>query len=205
MEKRALLIAGGIGLALAVVSRLATAREEDIAVQEESILDAFADVFTPDMTIREEIEAALSNPNVLAALDTISFAEGTHGDYSILFGGGRFEGFSDHPRIVVTAKLGGNEIRSSAAGKYQILKRTWDDVAPKIGASDFSPYWQDRAAVYLIRRRGALPALVEGRFYEALDLMRKEWASLPGAGYGQPEKSREALAQVYANAGGYIA
>jgi lysozyme len=140
----------------------------------------------------------LTNPNVRAFLDMIAFSEGA--DYSTLFGGGTFDSFADHPRQIVRA----NGYASSAAGRYQILQKTWDDVRGKIGAADFSPDAQDAAAVYLIKRRGALPDVIAGRFTQAIQKVRKEWASLPGAGYGQPERALSRLRDVYLAAGGQI-
>src|SRR3990167_9402573 len=126
----------------------------------------------------------LSN-NMRAFLMMIRHAEGTAGPdgYRTLFGGGLFEGFEDHPRQRITRKLGGKPITSSAAGAYQFLERTWDEVQTKLDLPDFSPNSQDRGAVELIRRRGALKLVVGGRFEQAVEKVRKEWASMPGAGY----------------------
>jgi muramidase (phage lysozyme) len=144
-------------------------------------------------------QAALLLPNVRAFLDMIGASEGA--GYDTLYGGGSFASYADHPRLKVSA--GG--ITSTAAGRYQFLARTWDDVAPRIGAPDFSPYWQDAAAVYLISRRGALDDVIAGRFADAVAKVSQEWASLPGAGYGQHENALASLAQVYVDAGGTIA
>lgn len=145
--------------------------------------------------------------NVSAFLHTIRVAEGTAGanGYSMLVGGGQFSSFADHPRMLVTINSRGQEIKSSAAGAYQILRRTWDEVRAKLGLPDFSPASQDRAAVELIKRRGALADVRAGRFADAIDKCKKEWASLPGAGYGQPEKTVAALFSAYINAGGNVA
>lgn len=143
--------------------------------------------------------------NVAAFLKTIRVSEGTSGDdgYSILVGGGHFYSYADHPRqLVYLPKLG---INSSAAGAYQILRRTWDGVRAKLGLADFSPASQDRAAVELIRQRGALADVRAGRFAAAIEKCRKEWASLPGAGYGQRENSLATLQGAYLNAGGNLA
>ena len=141
----------------------------------------------------------IDDPNVRAFLDMIAYSEGA--DYNTLFGGGTFDSFYDHPRKVIS-KSG---YKSSAAGRYQIIRKTWDDVAPKIGAQDFLPATQDAAAIFLIKRRGALDDVIAGRFAAAVNKVRKEWASLPGAGYGQPERPFEALQAVYIQAGGTIA
>jgi muramidase (phage lysozyme) len=86
----------------------------------------------------------------------------------------------------VTRLLGGREITSTAAGAYQFLARTWDEVAAALELPDFSPQSQDVAALWLIRRRGALADLREGRFDDFVAKCAKEWASLPGSPYGQP-------------------
>lgn len=159
---------------------------------EPGLIEGVLNVMQPDA------KSSLTHPNVRAILSMIGEFEGGPQGYNALFGGGRFEDFSDHPRIVVHA----SGYASSAAGKYQILARTWDDVRGTIGATDFSPYWQDVAAVYLIRRRGALADVIVGNFNEALAKIAKEWASLPGAGYGQPERAFADAKQLYADAGG---
>jgi muramidase (phage lysozyme) len=76
-------------------------------------------------------------------------------------------------------------LSSTAAGRYQFLKRTWDNCVRALGLTDFSAHSQDLGAVYLILKRGALNEVLQGRIAEALYLCRKEWASLAGAGYGQ--------------------
>jgi muramidase (phage lysozyme) len=143
--------------------------------------------------------------NVVAFLAMIRVSEGTSGDdgYNELVGGGHFDSYADHPRILVDLPNLG--IKSSAAGAYQILRRTWDSVAAKLALPDFSPQSQDRAAVELIRQRGALADVRAGRFSVAVDKCRKEWASLPGAGYGQRENALSTLQAAYVNAGGSLA
>jgi lysozyme len=70
-------------------------------------------------------------------------------------------------------------------------------VAEPLGLVDFSPASQDLAAVELIRRCGVLDAIQRGEFDRTLRGIRSEWASLPGAGYGQPERDIEELREVY--------
>jgi len=148
--------------------------------------------------------------NERAFLDMIATAEGTIGrgddGYNILFGGGTFTGYADHPRQLITRTFAnGLTVTSSAAGRYQFLRKTWDEVARLQGLPDFSPASQDTAALYLIRRAGALPLVQAGRFADAVKRVKKIWASLPGAGYGQPEQTLERLQAVYQAAGGTVA
>ena len=132
-------------------------------------------------------DATLQNPNVQAFLALIRKTEGA--GYTTLFGGGIVESLDDHPRIAVTRTLGGKPITSTAAGAYQFLSRTWDECAKALDLPDFSPTSQDNAAVYLLERRKALSAILEGDWTTAIERCNREWASLPGSPYGQPTKS----------------
>lgn len=86
-----------------------------------------------------------------AFLDAISSAEGTGGDYKIIVGGKKFESFDQHPNIVGLKTKAGP---STAAGKYQITKQTWDDLQKQYPElTDFSPENQDKAAFYLAADR----------------------------------------------------
>ncbi|WP_227990567.1 glycoside hydrolase family 24 protein [Flavisolibacter ginsenosidimutans] len=141
--------------------------------------------------------------NIRAFLIMIQYAEGTYGKdgYKRLYGGGSFNDFAKHPNSKQT-KWG---ITSTAAGAYQILSKTWNEIQPKLGLPDFSPASQDKAAIELIRRRKALDDVYAGRFAQAIAKCRKEWASLPGAGYGQNEKNVQNLLAVIKVAGGMTA
>ena len=132
-------------------------------------------------------DSIIQNENVQAFLALIRHCEGA--GYTTLFGGGIVENTDDHPRIAVTRTLGGKPITSTAAGAYQFLSRTWDECVNALGLTDFSPPNQDRAALYLIERRRALPAVMEADWTTAIERCNREWASLPGSPYGQPTKS----------------
>lgn len=129
-------------------------------------------------------ESLLSIQNVQAFLTLIRTGEGTIGTagYRTLFGGSLFNSFTDHPRKVIT----NSGYSSSAAGAYQIIVKTWDGLVSRYGFNDFSPKNQDLAALALIKGRGALNDVIEGRFKVAIDKCNQEWASLPGSPYGQP-------------------
>lgn len=191
-----------------------------------TIAERVRELFTPGANM-QDVTQAVDHPNVQAALAMIRRFEGGPEGYNALFGGRgyRFEDFSDHPRRIVTV-MGrdgrGNprQYSSPAAGAYQIMaaapdpatgamrftrEDTWGDIQRALSLPDFSPRSQDIAATWLIKRRGALADFVAGNFAVAINKIRREWASLPGAGYDQPEKSfAEALA-AYTQAGGQVA
>lgn len=95
-----------------------------------------------------------------ALLDTLAMGNATSGgnywespDYNTIVGkGGKFQSYKDHPRVFGTAT-------STAAGRYQFTKTTWDDVVKQFNMknrdnpiTDFSPQNQDRAAWFLAQR-----------------------------------------------------
>jgi hypothetical protein len=128
--------------------------------------------------------------NVKKFLDFLGRAEGA--DYNTIVGGSKFSDFRAHPRVVgLTTKEG----PSTAAGKYQIVGSTYDDVAPKIGVRDFSPDSQDKIAIELIRRKGALEDVRNGNFQAAVAKLGGTWASLPSSPYSQPKRSAEWVAK----------
>jgi muramidase (phage lysozyme) len=124
--------------------------------------------------------------NVRKFLDFLAKAEGA--DYNVIVGGGRFNDFTRHPRVV---GLRTKEGPSTAAGRYQITGTTYDDVAPKLGIRDFSPDSQDKIAIELIRRGGALEDVRSGNFQTAINKLGGTWASLPSSPYSQPKRSQE--------------
>lgn len=143
---------------------------------------------------------SLSDPNVMAFLRLIRTGEGTAdaAGYSRMFGGAQFFSYADHPRVFT--KFGNTT--TSAAGAYQFLSRTWDEMAALYKLPDFSPASQDIAAVGLIKRRGALGDVMAGRFKTAILKCNKEWASLPLSPYGQPTLTMSKAAMILAGNGG---
>ncbi|MGQ5525266.1 glycoside hydrolase family 24 protein, partial [Chitinimonas sp. PSY-7] len=93
----------------------------------------------------------------------------------------------------------------SAQTRYQLLARYYDAYRKQLGLRDFSPTNQDRIAIQQIRERGALPLIQAGQIQTALERVKNIWASLPGAGYGQPEHSLAKLLATYQAAGGEVA
>lgn len=143
------------------------------------------------MATRKQLEQALQNPNVRKFLDLISYTEGTQGNgYRTAFGGGQLRSLNDHPRYLKTFKqTDGTLNKTSAAGRYQFVRKTWDGVARQYGLRDFSPQNQDLGAVALLFQRGAIPALLKGDYQTAIRKTGDEWASLPSSNYKQNKRS----------------
>lgn len=140
-----------------------------------------------DMIAHSEIGAKL-----LAASDN---------GYNVLVGGTLFKGYADHPRQLVDL---GHGLKSTAAGRYQILARYYDAYKTLLGLKDFSPASQDAIATQMIKERGAVQALEAGDFTRAVDRCKNIWASLPGASYGQHENKLADLRSAYVAAGGIL-
>jgi len=148
------------------------------------------------------------NTNRKAFLDMIAESEGTTriGDqdgYNVIVGGTMFDGYADHPRkLVVLNKKG---LKSTAAGRYQLLSRYYDAYRKSLKLRDFSPASQDAIAIQQIKECRALEDVDAGRFDIAVKKCARIWASLPGAGYGQHENKLADLQIAYVNAGGTLA
>ena len=142
-------------------------------------------------------------PQALAFLDMIAYSEigpallaASDDGYNVLVGSTPakpllFDSYAKHPQILNHA------LNSTAAGRYQIIRGTWLGVAGELGLKDFSPESQDEAAIELVRSRGAIDPLAEGDIEQAIAVCSKEWASLPGAGYGQHENRMIDLLKAY--------
>lgn len=145
------------------------------------------------------IDDELKNPSIKAFLDTIAYAEHTFGrsEYAAKFPRKQFESFKDHPRTVECIDFKGQKLCSSAAGRYQFLTRTWDALVPRIKATDFGPYAQDRGALVLLSDRKALDDIKSNKLEKAIERVRNLWASLPGSPYGQPTRTMHELWAFY--------
>lgn len=96
------------------------------------------------------IAATTLAPEAKAFLTGVSGAESP--GYNVRYGGSTFDGYGDHPRTdvpIMTGPMKGQT--SSAAGRYQFLGSTWDNVKAKYGLPDFSPASQDLGAWQLAR------------------------------------------------------
>jgi muramidase (phage lysozyme) len=132
-------------------------------------------------------------------LDFTSKSEGA--DYNTIVGGKTFEDYSKHPGVVGLTTPAGP---STAAGRYQITKTTYDDVAARLGIKDFSPESQDKIAQELIRRKGALEDVQAGRFPDAIKKLGKTWASFSSSTYNQPKNTAEKEAKLLAESKGSL-
>lgn len=155
--------------------------------------------------------AAQVHPNLAAFLDMIAWAEGTDNGrqrtmdrgYDVVVGGDNFTGYADHPRMLVS--LPALKIKSTAAGRYQLLSRYWDAYRNTLGLPDFGPLSQDKVAIQQIKERRAIQQIERGDFEGAVRSVKNIWASMPGAGYSQHEQHILKLAAAYEAAGGVIA
>jgi muramidase (phage lysozyme) len=170
---------------------------------------------------RQGVQVAQDDQNVRAFLTMIATAEGTEKQpdpYRVCYAYSHTVGsFADHPAItgewhgapLPDAMCRGAGLSpgcvSTAAGRYQMIKPTWLACKRALRLPNFGPDAQDQAAVYLLKTRGALDDVKAGRFADAVRKVRQEWASMPGAGYGQPERKLAALQTVFEDAGGVMA
>lgn len=107
------------------------------------------------------------------------------------------------PPKLINPKTG---LRSTAAGRYQILLRFWVYYRKLLRLPDFGPASQDAYCIQQFRERGALAFIDAGRFDDAIARLSGIWASMPGRAYeGQRQNKIEALRVAYVNAGGTLA
>ena len=176
-------------------------RERDqiipVAAKGKTPVDTIAKQQRQYRNLRIAIEDAL-RPEVRAILDTIAFAEGTekHGYYTA-FGGGRLADLRKFP-----VRNG-----TTASGRYQINKMTYNGIADTFGSTDFSRFTQDMMATYKLQHTKVLDALLAGDLDTALSRATRTWASIPKmkggeskyryGGKAQPSKSYEVLKALY--------
>lgn len=157
-------------------------------------------------------ETQAGGANVLRFLDLIAFSEGTStvkasdDGYNVLYGGGLFQGYADHPRRKLTFPINGKPVTSTAAGRYQLLERYWDAYRVSLRlAGGFTPENQDRIALQQIRERKALDDIKAGRIQQAIAKCSNIWASLPGNTYGQNPHRLDKLLGRWVELGGVLA
>ena len=137
-----------------------------------------------------------------AFLDVIAWSEGTrqhpltkNDGYDVIVSGieGKeiFTDYTDHPFAHREPKI----IRlvprllSSASGRYQIIRPTWERLRIGLKLPDFSPLSQDLAALELLHELKANVMILAGDVQGAIRAVSREWASFPGSTAGQGGKS----------------
>ena len=130
-------------------------------------------------------------PNRKLFLSLIAWSEGTsrsqftrNDGYDVIVSGINsphiFTDYSAHPNVLVTVKPG---LKSTAAGRYQVLFKYWLSYKQQLGLNGFFPDDQDAIAIQMIRECGALSDVDTGNVESAITKCRSRWASFPGAGY----------------------
>ncbi len=142
-------------------------------------------------------------PERRALLNTIRFAEGTWKNghdvgYRVMFGGSLMKTLNRHPdRVNYTSGYA-----SAAAGAYQFMPATWRIAVRALDLVGFGPHAQDQAALYLIKKRGAMHLADRGELSPQLAAkLAPEWASFPTlrgySYYGQPVVKYGRLKRFY--------
>lgn len=164
--------------------------------------------------------------NMRAFLDMIAYSElgpellkVSDNGYNVIVGStatrpNLFKSYADHPRVVVQlsihappsskGKQAAAIIKSTAAGRYQILSRNYDVYRITLHLPNFGPQSQDAIALQMIKECRAIDDIECGRLATALSKCSSRWASFPSAGYGQHENSYIKLASAFSGAGGKI-
>jgi muramidase (phage lysozyme) len=157
---------------------------------------------------------AAGGQNVLAFLDMLGWSEGTaiskytqDDGYDVIVGGinspNTFTDYSAHPDVLVTVNSAG--LKSTAAGRYQLLYRYWVAYQATLNLPDFSPVSQDLIVIRQITEQRALADIQAGNIASAIGKCSNIWASLPGNTYGQHMHSVDDLIAQYVAAGGVTA
>ena len=160
--------------------------------------------------IKEDIAGG---KNVIAFLDMIAYSELkgliaiSDRGYNVIVGSTLkkpilFSSYADHPRKVIQINA---KLKSTAAGRYQLLSRYYDAYRKQLNLNDFSPSSQDLIAIQQIKERKAIPLIKDGKFEEAVAACSNIWASLPGNNYGQHTNDIAELKAAYIKAGGTVA
>jgi muramidase (phage lysozyme) len=160
--------------------------------------------------ISEENASAELPVEANALLKTISGTESP--DYHTIYGGQKVKDLRKHPGVPITIKEGPNAGKTStAAGKYQFLKGTWEAQAAKLGLTDFSPKSQDLAAWDLAKetyaKAGKRDLLADLKSKDAnvhryiAKTLAPIWTSLPG-GIEQGQDADQYISAYNKNLGG---
>lgn len=153
------------------------------------------------------------DPHIRALMRTISASESNMDrPYRLLYGGQLFSDVSRHPDRCVPIETGPNlGDCTTAAGRYQFLTTTWEEMAaayhprpPRLfgllGTYDFSPRYQDEVVYRWLSDADAwgtdlAQLLRQGQIDRVLERLSGTWTSL---GYGIETNSMSSrLTQIY--------
>ena len=152
-------------------------------------------------------------PNLNAFLDAVALSElgaqilaESDDGYNVIVGSRPgavhlFTDYTHHPGVLVALSA---ELSSTAAGRYQILKRYADVYIPQLCLPDFGPQSQDAIAIQMIDECHARPDVEAGYAADALIKCSSRWASLPASTYGQHTNRMSYLVAAYQAAGGAV-
>ena len=159
-------------------------------------------------------ETLADNARIKAFFDVLGFTEGTGNNYGKVVNGrvisapynpelvGKYDvsvtNLTRHPEILVQVNA---SIKSTAAGRYQFLGSTWEE----LNMPNFAARSQDVGAVKLMKRRRMIEPLLSGDLRTAVTRGAQEWASLPtasGGSYygGQPAHTFKDISAKYNSA-----
>lgn len=133
-----------------------------------------------------------NHAQITAFLAVIRAGESSNNYYAKV-GGGNIGSLATYP---TWAGVG----NSHAVGAYQFEPETWNECAAGLNLTDFSMASQDAAAVFLIQRRGAYQAVLDGNIASACDLLKNEWQM-----FTQSQWNADAVADAFNNNGGVTA
>jgi muramidase (phage lysozyme) len=153
--------------------------------------------------IAQRAQNASRESNLMAMGNIVASSEGTikasvKDPYAVGFGFRPIDTNAPHDGVRVPFTVNGKKDFTTAAGKYQFIKPTWDDYLKankKPLNSPMTPENQEDAFRWLLKRRGAYDAAAAGDFSTAIEKLGKEFASLPTSTSGQPKRSWEYVAQ----------
>lgn len=107
---------------------------------------------TPVFTVKPATPDPVS-PELKKVLDQMIAPGESAGKYNVIYGGKTVDDLTKHPDVPVPITEGPNAGKmSTAAGKYQFIKSTWDEASKATGVSDFSPESQDINAAWLAKK-----------------------------------------------------
>ena len=145
---------------------------------------------------------------IKAFLSLIAWSEGTstsphtkNDGYDIVVGGinspNTFTDYTDHPFAKGGCVQVNANLKSTAAGRYQVLAHFFETYKVHLNLPDFSPASQDAVAVQQISERNSIHLIEQGDIAEAVTNCSNIWASFPGNSYGQGGHTVEALVAQY--------